>query len=103
MSNPGGQEKVSPHESTSSSKGKSLLMLEGSAGGIGVGGSAKSALNTPSRMKYTNGKGGGPILGSTTIDIHGGHMSDQASYHCSASSVESLPSASGSSKRAILQ
>lgn len=81
------KEKLSPNESTS--KGKSSLLMAGSEGS-----GTKSALHTPSRVKYN----GGPVLGSTTIDIHGGHMSDQA-YHCSASSVESLPSASGSSKK----
>lgn len=79
------KEKVSPDEILS--KAKSLQ----------VDGGNKVSL-TPSRLKYTGaGNGGGPVLGSTTIDIHGGNISDQA-YHCSASSVESLPSASGSSK-----
>lgn len=75
------KDKVSPSENLS--KGGRSGMLEG----------ANKMSLTPSRVKYN----GGPVLGSTTIDIHGGHLSDQA-YHCSASSVESLPSASGSSK-----
>lgn len=91
MNNPG-KEKVSPNES--SSKGKSMhhstMLLEGGKTTTGL---------TPSRMLKYNGAtaNGGAVLGSTTIDIHSGHMSDQA-FHCSASSVESLPSASGSSK-----